>query len=296
MTTKTTPLRPEQPHTSGTRSVGLRATVLFEHAMPAQLPAQLDRLIITIDGPAGTGKSSVARALAARLGLRFLDTGAMYRAATGIVLDNHLDPTDHVAIVDAVERADLHFDFDVDPPELRCAGKSVMHRLRTPDVTRAVSQIAAIRELRQDMVRKQRQIANAYPKLVAEGRDQGSVVFPDADVKFYLDATPMVRAERRAAQLEQAGTSCDVPSLAAEIQARDEFDSSRPDSPLVCPADAHVVDTSRMTFESVVAALETHVRRLVMERETNRPMRMSVQTTQNIQNSQTLAGPGGVLA
>ncbi len=232
----------------------------FEPVMP-------DRLIITIDGPAGTGKSSVARALAARLGLKFLDTGAMYRAAAAIVLDEHLDPADHAAVVAAIERHDLHFNFDADPPELLCSGRSVMRRIRDTDVTRIVSPIAGIRELRQDMVRKQRQLAVAFPRLVAEGRDQGSVVFPDADVKFYLDASAVERARRRAEQLRAAGHEVDVHRLEREITERDRSDSSRPDGPLVCPADATRVDTSTMSFEDVVNTLEAFVRRHMLVRE-----------------------------
>ena len=232
-----------------------------------------ERLIITIDGPAGTGKSSVARALAARLGVKFLDTGAMYRAAAAIILDESIELSDHSAVVQAVERHDLHFDFDADPPELLCSGRSVMDRIRDHDVTKIVSPVAGIRELRQDMVRKQRQIAIAQPRLVAEGRDQGSVVFPDADVKFYLDASPAVRAKRRADQLRAAGKPADQQQLEREIIERDRSDSSRSDGPLVCPADAARVDTSHMTFEEVVNTLEAFVRRHMLVREAVRVSR-----------------------
>lgn len=226
-----------------------------------------ERLIITIDGPAGTGKSSVARALAARLGVKFLDTGAMYRAAAAIVLDEGLPVDDHNAVVHAVERHDLHFDFDTDPPELLCSGQSVMSRIRDADVTKVVSPVAGIRELRQDMVRKQRQIAMAQPRLVAEGRDQGSVVFPDADVKFYLDASPAVRAKRRAEQIRATGKLADEVQLEREIVQRDKSDESRPEGPLVCPADAARIDTSSMSFDEVVNTLEAFVRRHMLVRE-----------------------------
>jgi cytidylate kinase len=225
------------------------------------------RLIITIDGPAGTGKSTVARALAHALGLEFLDTGAMYRAAAAIALDQHIDPSDHRRFVDAVEREDLHFDFDTDPPTLLCSGRSVMHRLRDPDVTRIVSAIASISELRREMVRKQRQIGIAHPRLVTEGRDQGTVVFPDADVKFFLFASPRVRAIRRADQLAADGRPADLARLEQEIIARDESDSSRTDGPLTCPADAYRLDTSDLSFHHVLDTLEAHVRRLLLSRE-----------------------------
>lgn len=229
-----------------------------------------DRLIITIDGPAGTGKSTVARSLARRLGVQYLDTGAMYRAAAAIAIDRQIDTHDHRRFVSAVERLDLHFDFETDPPTLHCAGESIMHRLRDPDVTAIVSAVASISELRQDMVRKQRQIAMAHPFLVTEGRDQGSVVFPEADVKFYLHASARVRAERRASELAARGRPSDLSRLEQEIIGRDRSDSTRTDGPLTCPADAHVIDTSDMTAEQVVDALEAHVRRLIGARDSER--------------------------
>jgi cytidylate kinase len=223
--------------------------------------AMADRLIITIDGPAGTGKSTVARALAHRLGLDFLDTGAMYRAAAAIAIDAGVGLKDPARLVAEVERRDLHFDFDADPPTLLCAGESIMGRLRDADVTSIVSAVAAIAGLRQEMVRKQRQIGLAHPRLVTEGRDQGSVVFPDADVKFYMHASPRVRAERRAAQLREAGRDADVDRLEREISERDRSDSTRTVGPLTCPADAERIDTSGMPFDQVVDALEAHVKR-----------------------------------
>ncbi len=228
-----------------------------------------ERLIITIDGPAGTGKSTVARALAHRLGLDLLDTGAMYRAAAAIAIEAGIDPTDssmHARLVAEVERHDLHFDFDMDPPTLLCRGESIMHRLRDSDVTRLVSPVAAIDKLRQEMVKKQRQIAMAHPRLVTEGRDQGSVVFPDADVKFYMFASARVRAERRADQLRAAGREADVDRLEQEIQQRDDSDTRRTVGPLTCPADAERIDTSDMGFDQVVDALEAHVKRVLGSR------------------------------
>lgn len=229
-----------------------------------------DRLIITIDGPAGTGKSTVARALAHKLGLDFLDTGAMYRAAAAIAIETGCDLSDHDRFVAEVEKRDLHFDFDTDPPTLLCCGESIMHRLRDADVTKLVSPIAGIAKLRQEMVKKQRQIAIAHPRLVTEGRDQGSVVFPDADVKFYMFASARVRAERRAEQLRSAGRPADVDKLEKEISERDRSDSERTVGPLTSPADAERIDTSDMPFDHVVDALEAHVKRVLGAREASR--------------------------
>lgn len=231
----------------------------------ARLGAAVFRLdqptIITIDGPAGTGKSSVARILARRLGLDFLDTGAMYRAAALIALRAHIPIADHAALVRAVEDADLRFDWSLDPPEILVSGEPVGAQIRTPEVTRIVSGVAAIRELRTHLVERQRDIARKHPRLVSEGRDQGSVVFPDAHVKFYLDASAQVRACRRAEQLRAGGQSADERLLLDEIIARDHSDMNRSDGPLVRPLGGIIVDTSDLEFDLVVAELERIVRR-----------------------------------
>jgi cytidylate kinase len=223
--------------------------------VPSNLP-----IIVTIDGPAGTGKSSVARALAKRLGLDFLDTGAMYRAAAAIVIDHGLDWHDTAAVVEAVERADLRFDWSCDPPSIQAWGRTVDARIRDADVTGVVSPIAGIGPLRELMVEKQREIARQHRRLVTEGRDQGSVVFPEAPVKIFLDAAPEVRAARRAEQLRAAGHPADEARLLDEIVQRDRSDSTRRDGPLICPADAERVDTSGLTFDEVVGELEGIVR------------------------------------
>jgi cytidylate kinase len=217
-------------------------------------------IIITIDGPAGTGKSSVARHLAARLGLDFLDTGAMYRAAALIAIQQRIPINDHGALVAAVERADIRFDWSMDPPGVLAFGETLGERIRRADVTAIVSPVAGIPGLRRLMVQRQRHIASLHPRLVTEGRDQGSVVFPDAKVKFYLDATPEERARRRAAQLSAAGMSADEPRLLREIIERDRSDMSRADGPLVCPEGAVVIDTSAMTIDRVIDELEVRVR------------------------------------
>jgi cytidylate kinase len=217
------------------------------------------RLIVTIDGPAGTGKSSVARTLANRLGVEFLDTGAMYRAAAALALERRIPLSDHGAIVDAVANATIRFDWTTDPPTLLCNGASVMSRIRSQDVTAIVSPISGIPELRRIMVALQRRIGEAHPRLVTEGRDQGSVVFPDADVKFYLYASPDVRAVRRAEQLRALGEVADAEKLKTEILERDRSDSTRRDGPLTCPPDAIRVDTSTLSFDEVVGTLEAAV-------------------------------------
>jgi CMP/dCMP kinase len=218
-------------------------------------------IIITIDGPAGTGKSSVARELARRLGLDFLDTGAMYRAAAAIVIDKGLPHTDAARVVPEVALADLHFDWTTDPPRILAWSRPIDHRIRELDVTDVVSEIASIPELRRHMVAKQRLIAEQHRRLVTEGRDQGSEVFPDAALKFYLDADPAVRARRRVEQLRAKGpATVNEAEILQDIIDRDRSDSTRQVGPLICPPDAVRVDTSRLTFEQVVNELEDVVR------------------------------------
>lgn len=244
-----------------------------EDAMPPlpssdQVPG---RVIVTIDGPAGTGKSSAARDLAARLGLEMLNTGQMYRAATALAIDagidlsedNEKDPATITAVCALAQQADLHFDWSQRPPVLLVSGRPMIDRLTEPDVRRLVSKVSSIPHLRRHMERKQRLIAAQHPLLVTEGRDQGSVVFPDADVKFFLEATPREQAVRRARELEAKGEVVDLLTLEEEIRQRNFFDSTRPDSPLVCASDAVVIDTDPLTLEQVVDRLERIVRERV---------------------------------
>lgn len=238
---------------------------------PSVIPLDVD-IIVTIDGPAGTGKSTVAQALAERLGLDLLDTGAMYRAAAAIAIDEGLIDSiragEDAAIdrfVEIIAEADLHFDWETDPPAIMAWLKAherfepMNDRIRTPDVTKAVSVVAGITPLRRHMVRKQRIIGQQHPRLVTEGRDQGSVVFPDAMVKFFLDADLRVRAERRADQLRAAGYPVEADELMADLARRDDADRNRDEGPLVCPKDAITVDTSDLSFDGVVDRLERDV-------------------------------------
>jgi len=218
------------------------------------------RLIITIDGPAGAGKSTVARQLASRLGVDFLDTGAMYRGLAAAAIDAGVDPVDREALAALAQKLSIGFDWAADPPRLIIDGRDVSGRLRDADVTAAVSDVAANAAVRQVLVDSQRVIGRQHPRLVTEGRDQGSVVFPDAAVKFYLDASAQVRARRRAEQLRAAGQPADERQILSQIVARDQRDSTRPDGPLICPPDALRIDTSAMTLDQVVEHLLSIVR------------------------------------
>ena len=220
-------------------------------------------VIITIDGPAGTGKSSVASHLARRLGLDFLDTGAMYRAAALISLDESIEPTDVDALLNAVAGADIHFEWPADKnqlPVITSRGVPIAHRIRNPAVDERVKIVAGIRDLREYLVARQREIALSHPRLVSEGRDQGSVVFEDASVKFFLTARADVRAKRRADQFRRDRVEADEEAILKEITARDYSDEHRKDGPLVCPNDAVVIDSSELEFGKVIDTLERIIR------------------------------------
>lgn len=220
----------------------------------------MERLIVTLDGPAGSGKSSVARELARRLGLEFLDTGAMYRGITAMALSRGIDLVEEpYYVVELARNCDLRFDWATDPPRLSVRGVDLTDRLRDADVTGGVSDVAALRGVREVLVREQQRIGQEHPKLVTEGRDQGSVVFPEADAKFFLDATPTVRAQRRAAQLRAMGRTVDVAEIRKQILQRDQKDSTRETAPLICPKDAERLDTSEMTLDAVLKELERRV-------------------------------------
>jgi cytidylate kinase len=189
----------------------------------------------------------------------------MYRAAAAIALDHGIGLDQPDRLVAKVIDADLHFDWSQDPPAMLAFGRSINGRIRDLDVTAIVSPVAAIAALREHMVRKQRIIAAQHPRLVTEGRDQGSVVFPDAIVQFYLTASVQERARRRAQQLAASGSEPDTASLEREIDARDRSDMGRAVGPLRRPDKATVLDTSELSFDQVVDELERIVRRRAAE-------------------------------
>ncbi|MEO8266382.1 MAG: (d)CMP kinase [Ilumatobacteraceae bacterium] len=203
--------------------------------------------VIAIDGPAGAGKSTVARALAARLGLEYLDTGAMYRAVTLAAMRRGIDTADLERVAKLAEELSL----EVGERGVLVDGFDATTEIRSSTVTTAVSAVAANSGVRSEMVRRQRRWADERDGGVLEGRDIGSVVFPDAELKLYLTASPRVRAERRVAE---AGG--DVHEIEAAIKRRDHHDSSRRDSPLVEADGSIVVDTTGLSIAEVLARIE----------------------------------------
>ena len=206
---------------------------------------------VALDGPSGTGKSSVARAVAARLGAAYLDTGAMYRAATVAVLDAGVDPEDAEAVAAAVAAARIEVGTAADTELVQVDDVDVAVRIRGPEVTRAVSAVSAVPSVRRRLVDQQRALVAAADAVVVEGRDIGTVVLPGATLKVYLTAAPEARAQRRAAQLGLS-TPDEIAELAADLRRRDEYDSSRADSPLRPAEDAVVVDSTHLDREGVV--------------------------------------------
>jgi CMP/dCMP kinase len=203
--------------------------------------------VVAIDGPAGSGKSSVSRRVAGALGARYLDTGAMYRAATCAELRAGADPADPTAVAKVVACCDLEMITDPEAPGISLDGIRVDQEIRGPEVTGAVSLVAAVPQVRQQLVAQQRAIAAAPGSIVVEGRDIGRIVTPNADLKIYLTASVAERARRRG--LENA---TDVSQTAQEIQRRDHLDSTRAVDPLRQAEDAVLVDTTDLNLNQVV--------------------------------------------
>jgi cytidylate kinase len=215
-------------------------------------PASGFRGQIALDGQSGTGKSSVARDVARTLGAAYLDTGAMYRAATVAVLDAGVGLDDKVAVARTVSGATIEVGTSARREVVKVDGVDVRERIRGAEVTRAVSPVSAVPAVRRLLVARQRELIAGADAVVVEGRDIGTVVLPEATLKVYLTASPEVRAQRRAAQL--GVTDHDkIAALAADMRRRDDYDSRRADSPLRPAEDAVVVDSTDLAQEQTVA-------------------------------------------
>ena len=216
-------------------------------------------MIIAIDGPSGSGKSTLGRLLARELNLLYIDTGSMYRAVALAVIDADLDPHDTEAIVALAE--DLNVDLEGDPDSLRVliAGHDVTEEIRSDRVTAMSSVVSTIPGVRRAMVARQRRMGRRGA--VLNGRDIGTVVFPDADLKFFLTANPEERAERRYKEDCRTRTDVSFEETMAEMIERDRRDSTRADSPLKVAADAIVIDSSGLSIEQVLARMMEYVYR-----------------------------------
>jgi len=219
-------------------------------------------IVVAIDGPAGTGKSSVSRGLAGALKARYLDTGAMYRMVTLAVLRAGVDPNDAEAVGQIASTVQMSVDYDPDGDRYFLAGEDVSAEIRGDEVTRAVSAVSSVPAVRARLVGLQRQMAEGPGKIVVEGRDIGTVVLPDAPLKIFLTASAETRAQRRNDQNVASGLADDYEAVLADVRRRDHLDSTRPVSPLRAASDAVVVDTGEMTEPQVIA----HLLELVKQR------------------------------
>lgn len=215
------------------------------------------RLVVAVDGPAGAGKSTASRALAQRLGYGYVDTGAMYRAVGVLAAEQGIGFDDDEALGRLL--AVVRFELRAADGELAVDGRDVSRAIRRADAGELASRVSTRPVVRDRLTALQRALGTAGG-MVMEGRDIGTVVFPDASVKFYLTATPAERARRRAAELRARGEIVDEVALAADLDARDRRDSTRPVAPLRPASDAALLDTTRLTLDEVVAQMEGAVR------------------------------------
>ncbi|WP_240755727.1 (d)CMP kinase [Nocardioides iriomotensis] len=210
--------------------------------------SRLSQVVVAMDGPSGSGKSSTSRGVATRLGLRYLDTGAMFRAMTWWMLQQGVDVDDPAAVAARVDAPLMVSGTDPQAPTITVDGTDVAAAIRTQEVTSSVSQVSVVPEVRERLLREQRDIIGSGG-IVVEGRDIGTVVAPDADVKVYLTADPEARATRRTA--EMAGST--VQATQADLLRRDRIDSGRATAPLTMADDAHHIDTTPYTLDEVIA-------------------------------------------
>ncbi|MEY8577803.1 (d)CMP kinase [Corynebacteriaceae bacterium 6-324] len=223
-------------------------------------------LILAVDGPSGTGKSTTCRALAKQLDAKYIDTGAMYRVATLAVLRAGVDPQDTQAVIAATANLPLTVSNDPDSTEVILNGEDVSKEIREDEVTRNVSAVSAIPEVRTNLVKLQRKLADESHRAIVEGRDIGTVVLVDSPAKAFMTASAQVRAQRRYDQNVAAGIPAEFDTVLADVERRDAADSSRATSPLRPADDAVVVDTSEMSLEEVLDALITIVKESADER------------------------------
>jgi len=216
-------------------------------------------MIVTIDGPAGSGKSTAARKLAAVMQIAYLDTGAMYRAIAHTAMQRGVDPTDAAALVALTRGAKLELDCGPTHTRVRVDGQDVSEAIRTIEVSGVTSTVAKCQGVRAEMVSQQRRIGAALGSFVSEGRDQGSVVFPDADARFVLEASLDKRAQRRFQELAADGEDVTVEMVRDNVERRDAVDAKQWE-PLLRAGAAIVIDTTDMTIHEVVEAMARRLR------------------------------------
>lgn len=223
----------------------------------------MKKILIAIDGPAGSGKSTTAKLVAKRMGYVYLDTGAMYRAITLKVLTSHTDPSSEKEVVKLAVEANIMFETNGGSICVFLDGNDVTKEIRSEEVTKNVSLVSSYPGVREIMVEKQRAIG-AMKGCVVDGRDIGTVVFPDADFKFFMIADIMERARRRQAELSESGTELPIVQVVHDLKERDKKDSTREMSPLRKADDAIEIDTTNLTIEEQVAKILNYVDEAMM--------------------------------
>lgn len=213
---------------------------------------------IAIDGPAGAGKSTVAKAVAEKLHINYLDTGAMYRAAAYAMLEKGIEPEHSQAVVQALPEMDMKVIYENGMQKVLVGDKDVTPFIRTPRISRGASDIAVIPELRLKLVELQREVADEYD-VVMDGRDIGTYVLPDADFKFFITASPRERAKRRYLEMKDTDPNANLDEIEREIIARDKTDSTREFAPLCQAQDALLVDTTELSREQVIELVTERV-------------------------------------
>lgn len=217
------------------------------------------RLVITIDGPAGAGKSTVAKLLARRLGYSLLDTGAIYRSVAWVAQRQQVDWSDAPALAELARQLDIRFAFSGEDNRVFVGGEDVSAQIRTAEVSQGASRVSAHPPVRAALLELQRRLGSGGG-VVVEGRDTGTVVFPAADAKFFLSATEEERARRRVAELMRNGAAADFAATLTELRERDHRDASRDVAPMVPAKDAIIIDSSTMTIDDVVEAIAAQIR------------------------------------
>lgn len=216
-------------------------------------------LKIAVDGPAGAGKSTVAKAIAKKMGINYMDTGATYRAVAYALLKRNVDLKDKDKVKAMLDQIDITVVYTEEGQRVLCNGEDVTPYIRTSEVSKGASDVAVIPEVRLKLVDIQRRTAEQYD-MIMDGRDIGTYVLPDAQAKFFITASPKIRAQRRWLELKEAGVEKNLEELEQEIIARDNTDSEREFAPLRQAEDALLVDTGEMTIEQVVAFLEEKIK------------------------------------
>lgn len=207
-------------------------------------------MIITIDGPAGSGKSTVAKLVACKLGIKYLDTGATYRSIAYIAIEKNLE-NNIDGLLSELKKSPLEYEFDGKDFRVKFKGEDITDLLRTEKISELASKLAANSKVRDYLIERQRAIGRDFKDFVSEGRDQGSVVFPDADLKIYLDADLAERARRRHKELLEKNQPVSYKEVLESLRKRDERDMQRSVDPLIVPEDSVVIDTTNMDIEEV---------------------------------------------